>query len=254
VLLLDMIEPPPPEKPKSADTKKPEPARNPISSLFLHRYNCDVFCPACKTKVSSEKDLEVQFCTFVMDLMEQSPDSVETFSATIRRHVVIADDYFCSTCKKKVSAIRAYRLSMMPEITVCLFNIYKERKDRFIPNEMIFPGIGDNSLVFRKVADVEHTGSLDGGHYVARGIRGDGRLYNFNDISASPAGEFTPKSGNKNRYLAFYHFDKYIDGQPKPLPVTIIGLHDKHRDKPAGKKSTVTDKEVDELLADIARV
>ena len=85
---------------------------------------------------------------------------------------------------------------------VCKFMLYNDlgRKMNYFPLEMKFPGIGSSNISYKLVAQIEHSGGLNGGHYWCRAVRGDGKIYNFNDTTVSSAA-FSPSSGT---YMLFY--------------------------------------------------
>ncbi|MDE2097757.1 MAG: hypothetical protein KGL39_10950 [Patescibacteria group bacterium] len=199
VYLLDMVEPP--------DAKEGE--THPLTSVFAHRYRCNTACQECKRVRSSDLvDYAVQFNMFRNDGVIAKVDSPEKFAAVIRLYSTETEDYYCATCKKKVTAMRGFKLVMIPEIAVCLFNIYEgTRADKYIAKHMEIPStVGPNKAMrYGLVATVEHTGSLAGGHYTARGLRCDGNFYVLDDTRVART-EPPESYGNKNTYLAFYHY------------------------------------------------
>jgi len=215
VHLLDMMEPP--------DT-----ADSPITRLFRHRFRCEVHCRGCKKVVSSEKDHAVHFTLFEMDGLKTPPTTVESFSRAVRRQVSRTEDYRCPSCpcaacgtaaagegaacaacgvpRRPAAAIREYNLTMIPEIVFCMFNLYVgyggARRARFFPPRLEFPGRGDDILFYELVGQIEHSGSLSGGHYWARGRRAGGAVHVLNDGAVSP-GAFIP---TVNTYVVVYHY------------------------------------------------
>jgi hypothetical protein len=263
VHLLDMIEPPvmvgnstPPRaiategKPThqeqapgpGGDTVCPVSVESPITRLFLHRYQCEVYCTKCRNRVSTMTDLAVQFHLFYFDKLREPQNTIERFSGSICRHVTLVEDYRCPTCKEglktcpcdhciglraadaqaekmgqakppeckcahcdcKGNVYRLYRLSMIPEIAVCLFNLYgRPRPQRFIPKQLRIPAKAGGTLVFNQTAMIEHFGSLDGGHYIARALRAGHKVYLFNDHADPEPNMFV---ASPNTYIAMYHF------------------------------------------------
>lgn len=173
VLLLDMLEP--------ADE-----SAHPITRLFVNIYECTKACLRCKKVSDSKKDMSVQVSAFHMSGDELKDITNEKkFSKTLRTFVVNAKDVYCESCKEKTTSKILYRMVRISEIVVCTFNIYKDRPHRFIPESFELPTKDDKVwYVFRQAGDVEHHGGLNGGHYTARGLRGDS-VFIFND-SAQP--------------------------------------------------------------------
>jgi uncharacterized UBP type Zn finger protein len=193
VLLLDMLDDPAGEE-------------NPIARAFYHRYEAQVYCAACKAGVSREQDVAVQFNLFHYDGLPQPPRTPAAFSEMLLAQLSNLDGYRCESCGDRGGGYRHYCLRMIPEVLVCLFNLYDDRRPRrvrYYPSRLHFPGRGGARLAYRQVAQIEHYGQRSGGHYVARGLRGDGRVYCFNDASVAPS-SFGP---TPNVYMVFYHYE-----------------------------------------------
>ena len=220
VLLLDMLQPPTYVEKNEGSSRNIEDVgfdnsghrANPIARLFYHRYSTTVYCPACSKPsakdhrqdlfgVSSELDLAVQFNLFHLDAAR--PATAAAFAESIRSQVVKVDDYLCDRCGLK-GAYRRYTLRMLPELMVCLHNLYTPpRHNRYFPKRLPFSAQGGGQLLYRQVAQVEQTGALHGGHYVARGLRSNGKVFLFNDSRFSAAA-FGP---GPNVYMVFYHIE-----------------------------------------------
>ena len=72
------------------------------------------------------------------------------------------------------------------------------------PTAPAAPSRTGGALKYRLVAQIEHSGGLEGGHYWARCLRGGGALQAFmlNDTGISPA-RFGPSA---ETYIVVYHF------------------------------------------------
>ena len=189
VLLLDMLE--------------PAGGRSPLSHLFYHRYRQSAVCASCGEQ-DTQHDVAVQLNMFGIDRCP--PRTPEAFAAHILEHREEVDEYSCPSCGAKAPGAREYRLRMLPELLVCVFNLYTARGAvRYYPQLMTFPGADGQALTYAQVAQAEHSGALGGGHYVARGFRrgagGGLSCHLFNDSSASPA----PLQSNSRVYMVFYH-------------------------------------------------
>lgn len=218
--ILDMMEPAgqPFERKEQAAAEeaedKPTAAaysrESPITRLFLHRFRCDLHCRKCQKVVSSKTDHMVVFNLFHMDQLRIFPATPDAFSRALLRHVVKTEDYVCEYCKEQVAAIRAYALTMIPEILFCTFNLYDGfggggHRTRYFPLEISFPAADGGLLVFRLVGQIEHSGSLSGGHYWAHALRAGGRVLALNDLGVSPS-SFAPRP---NTYIIAYHFAEH---------------------------------------------
>jgi ubiquitin C-terminal hydrolase len=227
VHLLDMMEPEPagPQASGAAGTAGTAPAlseESPVTRLFLHRFRCELHCRRCARVVSMDTDNAVTFNLFHFDHLREPPATPETFSRSVRLQVSVTEDYRCPGCAPPpgapasapasapagapASAYRTYMLTMIPEVIVCAFNLYVGyggvRRARYFPERLEFPALNGGTLVFLLVGQVEHAGSLAGGHYWARARRAGGAVYLLNDSSVAPDA-FTP---SPNTYLLFYHY------------------------------------------------
>lgn len=229
VHILDMMEPPrlsaeeeaalisnkspadaPPGRPVEIHVAS---AESPITRLFLHRFRCELHCRKCRKVVSKETDYAVVFNLFHFDTLRVQPATVADFSKAVRLQVSETNDYTCPTCNEKTKAFRVYNLTMVPEIIVCSFNLYVGyggvRRARYFPERVEFLAVDGGKLVFRLVGQVEHAGSLSGGHYWARGLRAGERIHLLNDTGVSPT-SFAP---TPNTYMLAFH---YVGHEPAP--------------------------------------
>jgi ubiquitin C-terminal hydrolase len=141
-----------------------------------------------------------------MDSLKTPPTKPSEFATNIRRQVSRVEDYKCDSCGKKGTAFRVYLLRMLPEIIVCLHNLYSPmgRRSRYFPPKIPFPALDGGQLIYRQVAQVEQLGSLHGGHYVAHGLRANEEIYQFNDSSFA-ASAFGP---TPDVYMVVYHVEE----------------------------------------------
>ena len=113
-------------------------------------------------------------------------------------------DFKCAGCQSIQTAIQVSQLRMLPEIIVITFNLYHQttRHARYFPTTMSFPSVGEyKQLHYHIVGQVEHSGTLNSGHYWARCRRADG-IFTLNDSNVSPS-EFMP---TPNTYMIAYHY------------------------------------------------
>lgn len=209
VMLLDMTDDPTPID--RDNSGRPTLAENPIARAFYHRYRARIYCRMCQARTSEEKlDIAVQFEFFHYD--QNPPADSGSFSQSILQYSTDLSGYRCERCGTAAGAYRRYSLTMIPEVFVVLFNVYdaQARKARYFPENFTVPALGGGGISFRQVAQVQHFGNVQSGHYTARGSRalpgkaaGAAPLqtYEFNDMSCSPAA-FGPAD---SVYLVFYH-------------------------------------------------
>lgn len=199
VLLLEMIEPTGVlTTPASLTTTPPTtPLHHPISDVFRHRYICRIYCDNCKKTGPESVDTGV-----ILQLFGSLPKDEAEFTKLIRSYGNPITECECEHCGSGTRLFRCYQLALIPEVVVCSFNIYGERPpDRYFPDKFSIPAKGGGSMSFKLVAQVEHSGTLSGGHYVARGLRKNG-IMSFNDLGTSPS----TLSPSPNTYMAAYHY------------------------------------------------
>jgi ubiquitin C-terminal hydrolase len=182
-------------------------AESPITRLFMHRFRCELLCRTCRRAVSSTTDHMVLFSLFHVDALRTRPDTPEAFAEVLRTQVSATENYQCPHCAKPTAAFRVYRLIMVPDIIVCQFNLFEayggSRRPRYFPAGFALPAVSGGKLRFRLVGQVEHSGSMAGGHYWARGLRAGGRVWQLNDTGVTPA-EFAVTPGT---HLIAYNYD-----------------------------------------------
>jgi hypothetical protein len=236
VHLLDMMEPPTAPVEDGAALAA-QSAESPITQLFLHRFRCNLHCRTCKKIVSVETDNAVVFNLFHIDRMRDPPATVADFSKSVRTHAHVTTDYVCPAChearraaaaaqgrdpntveKLQTAACRIYDLTMIPEIIFCAFNAYVgyggNRLPRYFPERIELPALDGGLLVFRLVAQIEHSGTIAGGHYWARCARAGDRVFLLNDQGVSKSA-FTPTTYT---YIVAYHYAGRVPPGPARLP------------------------------------
>lgn len=176
-----------------------------IYHLFYHRYELRIICEKCGDVVSKTTDFEIHF-EFFLDNAAKYPKTADEFANYIRRHTSEVDEYTCEKCKNKAKNItRRHSLKMLPEILIILFNKYGNKKDMvWYPNEMTFPGKDGQRLRYKLVAEIKHSGTVNGGHYTSAGLRNAG-YFAFNDMSVMTS---SPEP-SANSYIIAYHFVEY---------------------------------------------
>lgn len=178
----------------------------PITELFMHRYSKTTICNHCRKSVSVMSDYAINFNMFYYDM--SPPKTPEAFSALLMKNVSKITDFNCPECKTQQNAIVVSQLKMLPEIIVIMFNIYRteNRQIRYFPLEMSFPSSDSkySQLTYQLVAQVEHSGTLNGGHYWARCKRSNGVfVLNDNNVTKSASSTFAP---TVDTYIIAYHY------------------------------------------------
>lgn len=180
------------------------------SALFEHKYVHDMYCPQCKTMVSSPTDVSIQveiphnYATLIGNWTDDDVPYSCILNKYIRHHIDEVRDYKCPRCSEVVVAHRVSHLIRSPQILIVMFNKF-DRPVKWtteLPTHFVFPG-NDEMVRYELVAKIEHFGNHRGGHYVAHALRyGSGdKPHLFNDVSVSP-GNFATTA---NTYICIYH-------------------------------------------------
>ncbi len=186
-----------------------------IQNLFLHRRINKLYCNQCNKWCSEATETNTFF--------EVEPDfKLQQLSEFKARHAeannlntfllnqtsYVDNDHVCPLCGYKGNKFKHSQLSMIPEILFVMSKKYKYSGNRGeklntytdFPEFLEFKGKRAVKLRYEAVAQIEHSGSLDGGHYWAVCRRRDG-WYRLNDMAVSHA-EFKPTN---DTYIVIYH-------------------------------------------------
>jgi ubiquitin C-terminal hydrolase len=199
VLLLDMMEPVDSE---TENYPLLSSINSPITKLFLHKCEWNLYCISCKNSISKKIDYGVIFDMHHID-MQKHTNTPADFSKLIKQHISSVEGYKCPTCSGE-SICRIYNLKRIPEIVFCSFNIYyqENRKIRYFPPYLEFKTNSEgDKYIFKLISQIEHSGSLHGGHYWAKCLRNGDKVYELNDMGISPSMfQSTPYT-----YMVIYH-------------------------------------------------
>jgi hypothetical protein len=158
---------------------------NKVDKLFHVRYSCKIKCFTCKKEDTPGNTKEYfEPPEIMIDLSESDPfsgkklDSQESIQEYILNNVQIPDDYKCEcgeaniieNGKRRRKIAQIYRLKRLSEIIVIIFKKYKQKEQRYFPQELEFPA-SDGKIYYRAVAQAEHYGGMGGGHYLAKCLR-----------------------------------------------------------------------------------
>jgi hypothetical protein len=153
-------------------------------NLFHIRNRCEIWCRSCGTKrpVEHEEPPEI-----MVDLSEERPyiqDNMvtkEDIEKYISGNAQIPRDYKCDQCgsantynkeNKTVTpnVIQIYNLTRLSEIIILMFKKFTNKKERYFPPTLEFTS-KTGPLHYKVVAQLEHSGSMTGGHYVCKCLR-----------------------------------------------------------------------------------
>lgn len=182
-----------------------------ISNLFFHRHKTLIFCFDCGKCVSSvsainnlieiEPNLENEQIEKFMPF-QIKPKNMNEFIT--KNSGYVDKDYICPMCKKKGEKYKINLLIMIPEILVIMSKKYntKEKIDIIteFPEHLVFDNTGGGIISYMAVAQIEHIGSKNSGHYWVI-CRRKGGWFSINDMLISPS-KFSPSS---NTFMVFYH-------------------------------------------------
>lgn len=163
-----------------------------VKELFMCRTRYKIYCLNCKHITNEQKDYTIIFNMFHVKNLT---------SKDILTHISKLDDYKCDKCNKTDHIYKICKVTMMSEIIVCAFNIYYQKAFHNFPLILSFPGKNNTTLKYEAIGQIEHFGTLNGGHYTSRAVRKNG-VYYFND-NAYYSSTIEP---TENTYLVFYHY------------------------------------------------
>lgn len=140
--------------------------------LFHNKYKVQVHCHNC----GHDTYPKVDPCEVVIKIGQRELNSKVNIEDHIKRHIEALDDYKCDKCKIKNTQTQKYiirvdTLSRVSEVIILLFKKYNEKSNIYFPTSLDFKGTAKNTLHYEMVAQIEHYGSMYGGHYTARCLR-----------------------------------------------------------------------------------
>ena len=154
-----------------------------IQDLFMHQYLVSIYCHICN-EMCSEKTWEYPF--FDVDPRLKSaqlekfagwdkspPIDGDLQSYLLKQNSYVDQDYRCEKCKVATARFKLTRLSKVPEILIVLSKNYnKDQVTNYVPElQFNMKGRPDKKLQYRAVAQIEHSGNTQGGHYWAYALR-----------------------------------------------------------------------------------
>ena len=170
-----------------------------VGRVFRHRAVTEIFCDVC------DGWRQASVYTNTLFQIENTASSPLDFI----RHMLeceseIDQNHVCGVCSTRGPKRRRDKLTMVPEIIIVLVKKY-DNALQVHPTMVVFPqeiSFSHGRMRYVPVAQIEHSGTLAGGHYWAVCRRRDG-WWTLNDTSATPAATgFAP---SHNTYIVAYH-------------------------------------------------
>lgn len=176
-----------------------------LNSMFTHRYeervirNNDV--KAVESKVLGENN---QFMIF-----DEEELRTKGLCEYLKYHEHPLSEYKSEKpdTPEDTTFKRIYVLRYLPKVVVLLLNRYHKRsRDIQLPNEFMVPSCNFNGhMLYKKIGEIDHAGSLGGGHYISKVLRCD-KTYMCNDSTYVPF-----KLGTSpNTYMTFYEYSRDV--------------------------------------------
>jgi hypothetical protein len=181
-----------------------------IEKLFLNVHLFSFNCSFCSNNVVSNRDTSYRVA------LNDPPENRDDFEKFILSSTEKMEKYFCEKCHHSMSDfMRTKSLRRVNEIQVFSLQKLTEKKVIPFPDQFTIPyGKGETTdalLLYKLVAKIEHSGTMNGGHYTAHCLR---RIPNgaepqwicFNDTEMS-VGNGDP---SPNTFVIAYHLMKII--------------------------------------------
>lgn len=114
-------------------------------------------------------------------------------------------EYKCEKCSPDVNVnhTKSQRIARLGPVLLIAFKQYKDKLPISISKKFEFEGVSDNLLhTYELIGQIQHSGSMSGGHYVAICRRSTG-VYMLNDASTSQMPDFAIDA---NTYILAYEY------------------------------------------------
>jgi len=188
-----------------------------VKRLFKHRYKTQITCDSCKKFVVNKVEENLTF-EVPPDLKTEQHERFKYVDINYNKSLPlneflrkqngsVDENFICPECSGKNHKFKSVILTMIPEILPIVIKKYYEKKLTPFPAYLEFVSASkEKKLIYKLVAQSEHSGNMQGGHYWAIGLRADGwKLLNDSSVSDGTPGP------THNTYLLFYHYEKTID-------------------------------------------
>jgi ubiquitin C-terminal hydrolase len=128
----------------------------------------------------------------------------DDLSGYLQRHEEPHLEYLCEKCGVKGDTRRIELLKQLRECIVVMYNKFLHKQLATFPETLMMPTFPRGTFLrYDLVAQIEHIGGMNGGHYYAIARR-DGKWYNMNDSSVH---ESHPQA-TSNTFMLFYNIVK----------------------------------------------
>jgi ubiquitin C-terminal hydrolase len=183
-----------------------------IRRLFEHRHRIQVLCNMCNQFVidkretnlvfEAQQDLRTEQLEKFKDVDEFYDTSMSLNDFLRRQNGYVDENHLCEKCQKKCEKFKTTSLTMVPEILPVVFKKYANKVLTPFPAQLEFAAtLSNTKLVYKLVAQSEHSGTASGGHYWSVCLRKSGwQMLNDSSVSSGHAGP------TLNTYMVFYHY------------------------------------------------
>lgn len=175
-----------------------------IQRLFTYRRKNLIKCPECTKIFSDVRETH--------NILEIEPNTLtDSFNENLLHNLSEVDsDCICTACKVKGEKERISELTMVPEILFVMIKKYTfdqtnriAKKDNALigfPETLKIKSTSNTYMEYKAIAQIEHLGSMNGGHYYAVCKR-KGQWFCINDNLVSKH-TYLP---TQNTYIVIYH-------------------------------------------------
>jgi ubiquitin C-terminal hydrolase len=159
-----------------------------VDSLFKHQYELTTFCLSCDRVCSKKIDDGFMVDVSLSEIKSRSFIGLQNYIAEHYPDFSKDADYKCPHCGIKGLGTKSQRrkLVRMPEILIVQFKKYVHlREDKWIgdfPTRMNFPRA---AVAYKIVSQTEQGGTMSSGHYWARSLRRNDKIFMLNDENIS---------------------------------------------------------------------
>lgn len=224
-LILDMVEPPSAVAPADAGEATCHAGQdaNPVAQAFRMRVSVQTWCECCFVSgrrgpgvarahragvVAHHRDTQYIFNMFPGAASGATPAE---FARRLQTHTSVVEDYKCEVCaaagEPTGRVFRTHSMTRIPPVLQVLFPQYHGHQMVYYPERFQVAGIDGRPITYALVAQVEHAGCMDSGHYWARALRQgrDGAVVcaELNDRAVGAAARGLGPTAAA--YIVFYH-------------------------------------------------